>query len=64
MIKTPFTQESKIPVNRSEIRLAMGEAWMHCNECGGKLWSFDGDEDASRGCPYKRSGRCEPPTST
>lgn len=35
-----------------ENRLAMGEAWMWCNECGSKLYSFDGHKDRDIKCPY------------
>ena len=41
-------------------RLASGEAYMMCDECGAKLYSFDGKEDSSRPCPYKRHGQCDP----
>ena len=41
-------------------RHATGEAWMMCSDCGGKLYSFDGERDADRHCPYQRNGRCEP----
>lgn len=34
-------------------RLESGEAWMRCVDCGARLYSFDGPEDASRKCPYK-----------
>jgi len=42
------------------LRLKMGEAYMMCSECGARLYSFDGYEDTSRHCPYKRNGKCEP----
>lgn len=42
-----------------EIRLSLGEAYMMCNQCGAKLYSFDGDTDASRNCPYMRYGKCD-----
>lgn len=48
------------PLSQTEARRLLGEAWMMCNECGGKLWSFDGERDADRSCPYKRNGRCDP----
>jgi len=34
-------------------RLQLGEAWMFCNDCGAKLYSFDGEEDKDIGCPHK-----------
>lgn len=34
-------------------RQMMGEAYMMCNDCGAKLWSFDGKEDKDIRCPYK-----------
>jgi hypothetical protein len=44
----------------NESRLAMGEAHMMCNDCGAKLYSFDGNKDASRSCPYIESnGKCK-----
>lgn len=45
---------------RMEDRLENGNAWMMCNECGAKLYDFDGDEDRGRPCPYKKNGRCNP----
>jgi hypothetical protein len=46
--------------DRVEARLASGEAYMMCNECGAKLWSFDGNRDADRTCPYKHvEGMCQ-----
>lgn len=41
-------------------RLDLGNAWMWCAECGAKLWDFDGYEDQSRRCPYKKNtdGSC------
>lgn len=45
---------------RMRHRLEMGNAWMMCSECGGKLYDFDGHEDASRQCPFKQNGKCEP----
>jgi hypothetical protein len=41
-------------------RLEMGHAWMMCNECGAKLYDFDGHEDKARACPYVKDekGRC------
>lgn len=48
--------------NCNEIRLSLGEAWMMCNECGARLYSFDGYEDKDRRCPYKTGpfGDCVP----
>jgi hypothetical protein len=34
-------------------RLLAGEAYMLCNECGARLWSFDGKEDKDTRCPYR-----------
>lgn len=46
-------------------RLKSGEAYMICNECGSKLWSFYGRRDEDRPCPYKNvRGECEPETQT
>ncbi len=62
-----ITNERTGDVNDSDseeekpFRLYLGEAWMMCKECGAKLYSFDGDVDGSRMCPYKsRDGKCEP----
>lgn len=44
--------------DHSADRLRNGEAYMMCNECVSKLYSFDGDKDASRSCPKKRNGEC------
>lgn len=46
--------ESKIP-----LRLQMGEAYMMCENCGAKLYSFDGYQDASRKCPFWKNGQCQ-----
>ena len=43
-----------------ETRHATGEAWMMCEECGSKLFSFDGNQDGMCKCPYRQGGRCEP----
>lgn len=42
-------------------RLACGEAYMMCEDCGARLWSFDGDLDQSRKCPYWTQGKCVMP---
>ncbi len=47
-------------LERTARRLEAGEAYMICNECGGKLYSFDGSRDADRSCPYRRDGKCQP----
>ena len=52
-------QDKNVYPTPEEIRRAIGEAWMMCDECGAKLYSFDGNLDASRSCPYKRNGKCE-----
>lgn len=57
-----MTDEPKTPTYY-EIRLQMGEAYMFCEDCGAKLYSFDGHQDASRKCPYQKAGKCEPPRS-
>jgi hypothetical protein len=46
--------------DRTKERLTLGEAWMWCNECGAKLYSFDGHDDKDKRCPYKKDskGRC------
>ena len=42
-------------------RMVLGEAWMMCGECNGKLFSFDGETDGVRPCPYKgKDGKCNP----
>jgi hypothetical protein len=48
------------PVETKPIRLEMGEAWMMCSTCSAKLYSFDGDKDSMRPCPYMRHGQCDP----
>lgn len=55
-----FIKDDKQNCDEKPIRLEMGEAWMMCNECGAKLYSFDGYQDGSRSRPYKRYGKCEP----
>ena len=60
---TQQLQEDKTEprANPPPVRLLMGEAWMMCRDCNGKLFSFDGEEDASRSCPYRgRDGKCNP----
>jgi len=47
-------------------RLRMGEAYMMCHDCGARLYSFDGNDDKSTGCPYNASNNlkridCQPP---
>lgn len=62
-MSVPRPEQSPSPeptMSPTEMRLYLGEAWMHCNQCGGKLFSFDGDRDGSRGCPYQSNGRCDP----
>lgn len=45
----------------TEIRNSLGEAYMWCEDCGARLYSFDGNKDASRRCPYiNRNGECDP----
>lgn len=41
-------------------RLEMGEAWMFCGDCYARLYSFDGYEDRTTTCPYKKDaqGKC------
>ncbi len=41
-------------------RFYFGEAWMMCRECGARLYSFDGNEDKDKNCPYKKDykGQC------
>ncbi len=58
--RQPESLDQEPERNRTTERLYLGEAWMMCNDCGGKLWSFDGDQDGSRGCPYLRDGTCQP----
>lgn len=55
--------EGKQPINnltQKEVRLYYGEAYMHCNECGARLYSFDGDSDLDKPCPYvkDKQGKC------
>lgn len=59
----PEDQKSGSQPSNYVIRLLMGEAWLWCEDCGAKLFSFDGNKDVSRKCPYQRSGKCEPPRS-
>jgi len=42
-----------------EERLETGEAYLMCNDCGARLWSFDGNKDADRNCPYKVNNKCK-----
>ena len=42
---------------KTENRLTLGEAYMLCNECGAKLYSFDGNKDADKPCPYIKDSR-------
>lgn len=55
----PDEQESDYQMRMKE-RLEGGHAWMICNECGGKLYDFDGNEDKDTRCPYRKNGKCEP----
>lgn len=42
-----------------EGRLLTGEAYMMCNDCGARLYSFDGNKDKGIDCPKKKSnGKC------
>lgn len=45
--------------SRTIRRLQMGEAYMMCRECGARLYSFDGDVDQSRSCPYEKGPKGE-----
>lgn len=38
-------------------RLSVGEAHAICKECGSRLYSFHGDKDVGRRCPYI-NGEC------
>jgi len=50
--------EDKKDTNDSEIqspasrRHELGEAFMICADCGARLYSFNGSEDAGRPCPH------------
>lgn len=33
-------------------RLGDGEAWMYCEDCMSKLYSFDGNRDRTMRCPH------------
>lgn len=46
-----FQREVIGRLNPTERRLRNGEAWMLCEDCGAKLYSFDGNMDSSRRCP-------------
>jgi len=48
------------PDNKKLNRLEVGNAWMWCNECGAKLYEFDGDDDKDKACPYVKDskGQC------
>ncbi len=52
--------QAQVSRTNRDIRLAAGEAHMMCRDCGAKLYSFDGNEDADRSCPYMKNGVCEP----
>ena len=43
--------------DRVEARIASGEVYVMCNECGARLWSDDAlpseTHDRDRSCPYK-----------
>lgn len=39
----------------AEIRREMGEAYMRCRDCGARLYSFDGTQDADEPCPYGKN---------
>lgn len=43
----------------SQRRRLVGEAWMHCSDCGAKLYSFDGEEDKGIPCPHPKKCREE-----
>jgi len=62
MEKAPHSYNTDAYKERNDLRLYLGNAWMYCNECGAKLHDFDGDKDADRSCPYRKSlsGKCEP----
>lgn len=55
-----YLPPSTFDADKKAQRLYLGEAWMLCNQCGGKLYSFDGNSDASHDCPYQRGGKCDP----
>lgn len=40
-------------------RLEQGRAFMICNECGAKLYEFDGYQDMDKKCPYKKGEKGE-----
>jgi hypothetical protein len=46
----------------AEIRNALGEAYVMCNQCGARLWSTEGYEDFGITCPYPKGpkGECQP----
>lgn len=52
MSNTPETEVNE--KQRHLTRLQLGEAFMHCSDCGGKLYSFDGDQDRARPCPHPK----------
>lgn len=43
----------KKPEPKKMTRHDYGEAWMMCQDCGARLFWFDGDKDECRPCPYK-----------
>ena len=45
---------------KTKRRLMAGNAWMMCNDCGAKLYEFEGYRDEDKPCPYMRHGECEP----
>jgi len=54
MSNPPSDEET--PLSHAEARLRMGEAYMMCRDCGARLYSFDGEQDAS--CPCPNPKRC------
>lgn len=46
----------KLQKSRKEARLQMGEAHAICSQCGSRLYSFHGDEDKGKRCPYNGKG--------
>ena len=44
----------------AEIRWSNGHAWMMCEDCGAKLYDFDGNMDKSMRCPTPNKPPCAP----
>ena len=58
MSETDFKSETDFE-KRIRLRLQYGCAYMICEDCGSKLYEFDGSQDRSSRCPKRKSnGKC------